>query len=285
MNQVSKLKERPKIKTIDYVDDGQIVIKWSKVEGAEKYAVKRAFADSKNFERLDWSKKCTFVDADVPKDITIRYIIMAYRKDGNEKASTKSSLARVAVVSDIPASEKVKAKAEDGKIIVKWKKIKGADEYIISRKSEFYSQMTTVARTEKCEYVDESIVSGQFYRYYVQAVVKDGERERHGNFSSSGLAVSLDSGEILDCRASAGKNISFGLRIVSGADGYILERSEEPEGPFTEVLRTGENTQVNISDKAPKALKTYYYRALSYKINKDKEYTSLPTETVKVKSR
>lgn len=285
MNQVSKLKERPKIKSIEIVDDGQIVIKWSKVECAEKYAVKRAFGDSKNFERIAWSKKRTFVDTDVPTDTTIRYIIMAYRKDGNEKASTKSSLARVAVVSDIPASEKVKAKAEDGKIVVKWKKVKGADEYVISRKSEFYSQMTTIARTNKCDFIDEGIVSGQFYRYYVQAVIKDGEGERHGNFSSSGLAVSLDSGEILDCRASAGRNINFSLRIVSGADGYILERSEEPEGPFTEVKRTGENTQVNISDKTPKALKTYYYRALSYKINKDKEYLSLPTETVKVKSR
>ncbi len=285
MNKVSKLKERPRIKSIEIVNGGQIEIKWTKVETAEKYAIKRALGDSKEFERLEWSKKCTFIDTDVPKDTTVRYIIMAYRKDGKEKASTKSSLARVAVVSDIPASEKVRAKVEDGKIFVKWKKVKGASEYIVSRKSEFYSQVTTLARTKNCEFVDEGIVPGQFYRYYVQAVVKDAEGERQGIFSSPGLAVNLDSGEILEYKASAGRKINFGLRIVSGADGYILERSEQSDGPFVEVCRTDENTKVNVCDKTPKAMKSYYYRAFSYKINKDKEFRSLPTETIKVKSR
>lgn len=284
MNQVSKIKERPRIKTIDIIENNQIAIKWTKVEGAEKYAVKRSLGDSKSFERIAWSKKCNFIDADVPKDMTVRYIIMAYRKNGNEKASTKSSLARVGIVSEIPASEKVKARADDGHIVVKWREVEGANGYIISRKSEFYSQMVTVGRTKKLKYIDDNVVPGQFYRYYVQALIKDAKGERCGNFSSSGRAVILDSGEILEHKVSVGRRVSFSLRIVSGADGYILERSEEPEGPFEEVIRTKENTQVDICDKVPKSMKTYYYRTMAYKVIKEKEFRSPPTKTVKIKS-
>lgn len=286
MEAVTKLKKCPKIKSITVTEEGGLLLKWTKVEGAEKYAVKRALSDKGEFEHVAWAKKCEYTDADVPGDTTCRYKIMAHKKLEGKKASTKLSAVMSAVVSDIPAAENVKIKANaKGEIELSWKKVDSAGGYIVSRRNEFYSQSLPVARTEKCSFTDKKVVSGQPYYYSVQALVKAEEGERQGNFSKVVSCVSLDCGEILETKSRFGKKIDVRIRIVAGADGYILERSEEKDGDFSEVARSSQGTDILFTDKVPSRLKTYYYRVVSYKNVEKTEHRSFPSEVMHAKSR
>lgn len=286
MEVITKLKKCPKIKSVTVTEEGGLLLKWTKVEGAEKYAVKRALSDRGEFEHIAWAKKCEYIDAEVPKDTTCRYKIMAHKKLEGKKASTKLSPVMSAVVSDIPAVEGLCIKANaGGEIGLVWNRVDSADGYIINRRNEFYSQILPVARTEKCSFTDTNIVSGQPYYYSVQALIKNEDAERHGNFSKVVPCVSLDKGEVVEARPRFGKKNEIKVRIVAGADGYILERSEKKDGEFAEVARSGAGTDIFFTDKTPKRLKSYYYRVITYKTVENEEYKSLPSETVMLKSR
>lgn len=285
MDVITKLKKCPKIKSVTVTEEGGLLLKWTKVEGAEKYAVKRALSDKGEFEHVAWAKKCEYIDAEVPKDVTCRYKIMAHKKLEGKKASTKLSPVKSAIVSDIPAPAKLKAEVKGEKICLTWKGVQNAQGYIVSRRNDFYSQILPIARVNECEFTDEKIVSGQPYHYSVQAFMKGEEGERQGNFTEEVHSVCLDSGEILEAKAFLGKKMNFKVRIVAGADGYILQRSESKDGEFSDVAKTESGIDITFTDKVEKRLKTYYYRAVAFKTVKDETYIGEPTKTVQIKSR
>lgn len=283
---IPKLKTSPKIKSITVTEDKHLLLKWSKVEGAEKYGVKRALSDENEFEHIAWCKKTEFTDENVKEDITYRYKIMAYKKLEGKKTSTKLSAVKAAVISDIPAPLKLTTKSDKGPSIkLTWDKCDGADSYIVSRRNDFYSQILPIARTEDNTYTDEKTVWGQPYHYSVQAVVGSGENEKQGSFSDEVHCVSLDKGQILSLKALRGKKISLSLRLVTGADCYCIERSDTEDGPFEEIRRTKNALEYTVTDKTPKAYKTYYYRARALRSVSGKDFYGKYCDIVAVKSK
>ena len=54
---MEKLKECPKISKIKgNNENGTVEIGWTRVEGAEKYAIKRSEGEKGDFEHIAWSK-------------------------------------------------------------------------------------------------------------------------------------------------------------------------------------------------------------------------------------
>ncbi len=283
---ITKLKASPKIKSITVTEDRKLLLKWTKVEGAEKYGIKRAFSDEGEFEHIAWCKKPEFIDEDVKEDITYRYKIMAYKKLEGKKTSTKLSAVKAVVISDIAAPQNLVADALKGPAIrLTWEKCENADEYIVNRRNDFYSQILPVARTKNNEFTDEKIVSGQPYHYSVQPVVKAEKEEKQGNFSKEVHAVNLDKGQIIEAKPLMSKKIRLTLRIVTGADHYSVERSEKQEGPWQEVYKSKNALDYQIVDKVPKAFKTYYYRVRAVKTVADAEFSGEYCKILSVKSK
>lgn len=283
---IPKLKASPKIKSITATESKAFLLKWSKVEGAEKYGVKRACSDGNEFEHIAWCKKTEFTDENVKEDVTYRYKIMAYKKLEGKKSSTKLSAVKAAVISDIPAPKKLCATADKGASIrLTWEKCDGADAYIVSRRNDFYSQILPVARTEKNSFTDIKTVWGQPYHYSVQAVATKDGQEKQGNFSEEVHAVNLDKGKLLSLKAAMGKRIRITLRLVTGADCYCIERSESKDGPFEEILRSKNALEYNLTDKVPKAGKTYYYRARAFRSVAGKDFYGKYCDIASIKSK
>lgn len=284
---IDKLKECPRLNTVKgNNDDGTVILTWTKVDGAEKYAVKRADSEKSDFEHIAWSKKTKFIDDTVEPYNTYHYKIMAWKKLEGKKTSTRTSSARAVIISDVKVPKNVQLTPDaDGSINIRWDKVRGASKYIVLRRNSLCTDLLTVGITEKCSFKDECVVSGQPYYYGVQAVnVEDGV-EKPGKWSKQIPTVHLDCGEILSCEASFGKKISLSFRIVAGADGYIVERSDKKDGGFCEVGRTGGQTSVEFQDKVPKSLKTYYYRVKALKQVNETEFISFASKKVAIKSR
>lgn len=281
-----KIKVSPKIKSITVTDDKNLLIKWSKVGNAEKYAVKRAVDPSGEFEHLTWVKKCEFKDETAEENTVYWYRITAWKKLEGKKTSTKSSGIKAAVISDIAAPEGISAKAEKKPAItVKWKKSANADGCVIGRRNDFFSQIVPVAKVDGSSFTDEGIVTGQPYHYSLQYFKKDGDKMLYGNFSDEVHCIHLDCGRILSAKALHGKRAEISLRLVAGADGYIILRSESQDGEYEEVGRTKDGLDFRFYDKLPKAFRTYYYRAVAFKTVNDIQFTSNMSKTVSLKSK
>ena len=282
-----KLKVSPKIKSISVNDDRHIAIKWSKVPLAEKYAVKRATEAGGEFEHLTWVKKCEFIDETAEENTTYWYKITAWKKLEGKKTSTKTSGVKAAVISDMKAPEKASAKSKGKKVAIelKWKNPEGTDGCIIGRRNDFFSQIIPVAKVQGESFIDEGIVTGQPYHYSFQSFKKGEEKELHGNFSQEFHCIHLDCGRVLEAKGVIGKRVNLYLRVVAGADGYIVERSDSKDGTFTEVGRTKSGLETRFYDKAPKAFKTYYYRCTAFKSVNDEIFESVPSavKAIKVK--
>ena len=284
---IEKLKVSPKIKSITVTDERHIAIKWSKVPLAEKYAVKRATEAGGEFEHLTWVKKCEFTDETAEENTTYWYKITAWKKLEGKKTSTKTSAVKAAVISDIKAPEKISVKSKGKKVAIelKWKNAKGTDGCIIGRRNDFFSQIIPVAKVKSESFIDEGIVSGQPYYYCLQCFKESEDKELHGNFSKEYQCIHLDSGSILSAKSGIGKKVRISLRLVAGADGYIIERSSSKDGEYEEVGRTDSGIDHHFEDKAPKAFSTYYYRCKAYKTVSDIVFESVPSapKAVKVK--
>lgn len=282
-----KLKVSPKIKSITVSEDRHIVLKWSKVPLAEKYAVKRATEAGGEFEHLTWVKKCEFIDETAQENTTYWYKITAWKKLEGKKTSTKTSGVKATVISDIKAPENISVKAQGKKVAIeiKWKNPDGAEGCFIGRRNDFFSQIIPVAKVQGESFTDEGIVSGQPYHYSLQCFKKGEESDLHGNFSEEYHCIHLDSGRVLEGKSGLGRKVRLSFRLVAGADGYIIERSESKDGEFAEVGRTDSGLELHFEDKAPKICKTYYYRCKAFKQVKDTVFESCASaaKAVKVK--
>ncbi len=274
-----KLTGRPVIKKIKVTEEKKLKVIWTEVEGADKYAVLRKDEKNGEFVRVKWRTKLNFTD-EVEENKTYWYKIKAVKELENKKKSTKDSGMMCAVLSDIEPPEKFKAKAENGTIVLTWNKDKEAKSYIVSRRNDFFSGQLPLAETKGASYTDEKIVSGQVYHYFVQSVYDD---KKESKFSKKVSCVCLDSGKILSFKTFARK-ISFSLRLVAGADGYILLRKEK-DGEYKEVLRTKSNLDTELSDKMPKHFKSYTYCIKAYKTVGKKEFTGPFSNEITVKSK
>lgn len=284
-----KIKVSPKIKSISLNDDNKLLIKWSKSPLAEKYAVKRATEPMGKYEELKWVKKCEYIDETAEENTNYWYKITAWKKLDGKKTSTKTSAVKAAVISDIKAPQSLLAKADNKKtaITLNWENIEGTDGCIIGRRNDFFSQIIPIARLDgsKNSFLDTSIVPGQVYHYSLQHFKKQEDKLLYGNFCKEVAAVCLDCGSVLSVKSIIDKRAEVYLRVVAGADGYIVERSEKENEGFSEVGRTNGGLEIRFYDKLPKGLKGYYYRCRAYKTVGDKEFVSQPSKAVSFRSK
>lgn len=279
-----KLKACPKI-TETSVADNKIKLCWTSVPEAEKYGVKRALKPDGEFETLKWVKDTTYTDASVKKDVTYWYKIVASKTLEGKKTSKKSSPVVAEILSDIQSpTEPVAAPSGHNKIELSWKSSGVNHSFVINRRNDFFNQILPVGKVEKTKFTDKDIVSGQVYHYSVQSIIKDEKGLREGNFSKEVSCVYLDCGRIVEIKTGMLGRVFIQVRIVAGADGYILDRSSDGE-TFKEIDRTESGTALRFADKADKLFGRYYYRTRAYKFIAEKEYISQPSEAVKVKTR
>ncbi len=274
-----KLKQNPNITSLEETADGKLKITWSAVSGAEKYIVYRRYDRNGDFEKVKVVAATQYIDAP-ERNKNIWYKIRATKQLLGSKKSNKDSPLKAAILSDLPSPEGFSAEAKKEKILLKWKKTEGAKEYIINRRNDFFSQVLPIGETEKLTFEDEKIVKGQVYHYSVQGIF---ESSAQGNISEEISSVCLGKTEILKTKVFL-KNVVLSLRIVSGADGYIIERKAKG-GEFEEIGRTSDNLQTEFTDKKTKHFKAYTYRIFALKNVKGKEFKGPESEQQSVKTK
>lgn len=269
-NKIKKLDSCPKITSCCGTQEKEIKITWTEVAQAEKYAIKRCDSYGGKFEVIGWTKGLEYADKDLTEDKTYWYKIFAVRKVSKKRKLVKESSSSCAVVSSLPAPYGLECElGNDEKVCIKWQADENADSFILLCRNGYSNQSVPVGETKvKCFYV-ENLVSGQLFYYSVQAVFKGEEGEKYSAFCEEFPVANLDCGEVYSLKKRFGKT-SITVRVVAGADGYILERSTDGEN-FEEIARNEGETAIHFTDKFSG---TRYYRTRAYKTVGEREIVS-----------
>ena len=155
---------KPKLKSIENTEYG-VLTKWSKVSGADKYYVYRKTGSGGKYSRIGSTTKTYYTDKEAKSGKKYYYIVKAINEAGSSDSSSSKSILHLA---DTTLST---PKSTKSGITLKWKKVTGADGYMVYRKtgSGSYSKIATVKGNSKVTYTDKSAKKGKKYTYKIKA--------------------------------------------------------------------------------------------------------------------
>lgn len=281
----------PVIVSLVTLGNGSIRITWSAAVGADKYIIKRSAQSDGPFEKIGVVPKkfTTFLDETVDGEGTYWYKICAWKKTEQGtpvKKHSKPAMAEVIVIKP-PVAKKIKKKKQ-GNILFTWEaSADKVDGYVVLRRYDFMKKPIEIARVQssQTEYTDTETVAGQLYHYSVQGYVSSasGANTHYGQLSEELSIIRLDAPKVLKVKCRLGKKVDFYLRLTSGANGYVLYKSDEKDGDYTEVSRTDEPFKPVLSDIGEKKKKTAFYKAACVRKIEGGEFIGHKTEPVEVK--
>ena len=262
----------PELTKITNEADG-IRVYWGKVTGADGYYLYRRVTGTKEWSRIATIKNgstVSYKDTKATAGKTYDYIIRSY--SGNVTSVPAEKVIRTMRLT-VPSLTSV-SNGKDG-ITIKWKKVAGADSYIVYRKtydakakkwSGWENIIDGIVQNSYTNYYSNryntvnSIESGVRYKYTVKA--------RYGSYTSyyntSGLDIlSLETPE-LSSATSTKAGVKLEWNKIAGASGYKIYRKTGNSGWGEAIATVKGNSTVTYLDKTAKKGVTYTYTVRAY---------------------
>ncbi len=157
-------------KTVNYIASPKVTlsnatagvtVKWNKISGASKYYIYRKTTGG--WTRLGVITGTSFTDKTAKSGVTYTYTVKAGKNGIVSYGSQHKKIARLST----PSLSALKASS--GKTTLTFKKVSGAEKYIVYRKTGNGS-WAVVATTKSTTYVDRTVKKGTYYTYTVRAV-------------------------------------------------------------------------------------------------------------------
>ena len=256
----------PELTKITNEADG-VRVYWSKVTGADGYYLYRRVTGTKDWTRIATIKNgstVSYKDTKAAAGKTYDYIIRSY--SGNVTSVPAEKVIRTMRLT-VPSLTSV-SNGKDG-ITIKWKKVAGADSYIVYRKT-YDAKAKKWSGWERIRdgntttsYIDKTANSGTTYKYTVKAC--------YGSYTSyyntSGLDIlSLETPE-LSSATSTKAGVKLEWDKVTGASGYKIYRKTGNSGWGEAIATVKGNSTVTYLDKTAKKGVTYTYTVRAYNGN------------------
>lgn len=193
--------EKPKIpKLIGASSAGQaIVFMWEKSEDADGYIVirKEEGREWRRVKRIENRDTTFYRDIYIKKDVCYVYTIRAYKNAGGKMTEGDMDGIGVTVTAplgNIPDSPRM-ADIESIRDVVKvyWERIKGADGYIVIRKTDDgkFERVKRIHHEEENFYIDKAVTKGHEYTYTVRAFKYVGDASADSEYDSEGISIRL----------------------------------------------------------------------------------------------
>lgn len=261
----------PVLTKISNEADG-VRVYWNKVSEADGYYVYRRVTGTTTWTRIAIIKKGStesYKDIKSAAGETYDYIIRAYSGNVSSAPAEKAiRIKRLTVPSLTSASN-----GNDG-VTLKWKKVTGADSYIVYRKT--YDAKTKKwsgwSRVEDgittTSYIDKIVNSGTTYKYTVKAC--------YGSYTSyyntSGLEVIRLETPELSSATSTKAGVKLQWNKITGASGYKVYRKTGNDAWGEAIATVKGNSAITYVDKNAQKGVTYTYTVRAYNGNTKSGY-------------
>lgn len=285
---IAVIKNKPDINHIEVLGDGEVHLTWDISIGAERYIIKRSKKSDCEFKKIAElaSGITSFVDNTIPAEGIYWYKITAQKSMGAEKPLSKTCEAKSVNISSLEVPKMLSIKTDGKKTIsFSWEGTNEADGYIILRRHSFMKGAIKIASVEKgiTSYADSKFVPGQTFYYSIQSFIDDEDNTRYSNPSNELCSACLDMPEVLKIKRKHGKKIAAFVRLTSGAEGYILLRSENENEGFKEIKRTTSISSLTLTDKGARGTKGAYYAVAAFKKCEGKDIVGPMTKPFYIK--
>lgn len=184
---------------------------WEPAVNAGFYEVYYSDSPTGDFRLLKKTSKPSVKFSRADCGQTYYFKVTAYQKSGN--VLTACAFGEASGKTQMTGELKLTAKAKYNSVTLKWKKIKGAKEYVVRR-----SDGVVVSGLKSAGYKDQSVETGKTYTYVVTAV-SYGEEEIIAKATAS---TDLDKAPKLKVKASDTDTLSLSWSKVPGAVFYDI---------------------------------------------------------------
>ena len=193
-------------------------------------------------------------------------------------AATKPTMVKL---SSVTASSSTSIK-------IKWKKVSGADGYVIYQKagSGSYKKIKTITSGKTTSYTKKNLTSAKKYTYKIKAYDKSGSKKIYGAYSNIKSTYTKPAKvKLSSVTASSSTSIKIKWKKVSGADGYVIYQ-KAGSGSYKKIKTITSGKTTSYTNKKLSANKKYTYKIKAYKIVGSKKiYGSYSSaKSVKTKS-
>lgn len=239
------------------VSGKNIVAKWSKITGASGYTVYRRQMTSSgwsSWKNLGNQKSLAYTDKKVTAGVKYQYAVKAY--SGSMKSDMKAS-----ATACILSTPKVTIANKAGGIQVNWKKITGAESYVVYRsylKSGKWTSWKKVATATGTSALDKTASSGTTYRYYVRAIFDSNKSGYKASASLKYLAAPTVSAVAGDMQ------VKVTWKKITGASGYTVYRRQTTASGWSAWKNLGNQKSLTYTDKKVSAGVEYQYTVKAY---------------------
>ena len=232
---------------------GKPYLKWTAVDGANRYYVYRSTTKDGTYSFLGSTANLNYTDSAANAGTTYYYKIKAGIVNGAKSASSAAVAVTCRCARPVVKPSYVGA---SGKPYIYWSAVDGAGKYYVYRSTSKNGTYEYIGYTTKTNYTDNKAVAGTTYYYKVKAIssVK--------SIANSALSASVT----ITCRcAKPVVKITLTQKgdpkltwsAVTGASQYEVYRATSKNGTYTKMFTTSNLSYTNTSAKAGT---TYYYK-------------------------
>ena len=160
---------QPEVKLSNRASDGKIKLTWSAIEGADKYIIYSASSRNGKYTKLYTKKSTSHVHAKSVAGQKYYYKVMAVYLE-NEDANSVLSEVKYRVCDLARPEIEISRRSSDGKTKLTWKKVDGADQYVVyysTSRTGTYKKLATKTGTVHTHVKGKT---GTTYYYKVKAV-------------------------------------------------------------------------------------------------------------------
>lgn len=264
---------RPTVTASNIASSGKIKLSWDAVDGAVKYKVYRATSKNGTYKLLITTENTSINNTSTTAGKTYYYKVRAIA----ETEAANSAYSKVVSRTCDLARPVVKIYTNDnGKTVIDWDNIKGAEKYKVYVYNASGKLLKTVT-TNGSKMTHTSAVAGTTYKYRVQAIA---EKSAANSAKSPALSNTskLAAPEISIGNVKSSGKIRVTWDEVKNAVKYEIYRATSKNGEFKLMYTTEGTSYTNTSAKAGK---TYYYkvRAIAKNESANSEFSNVKYRT------
>lgn len=256
---------KPKISSVEAVDNKTLQIKWKSIGGASGYEITRSTSSNGGYQKIatiSSGKTTSYKDTTVKGGQTYYYKIQSVNSN-NGKQGVSGYSAAVSGKTIQKTSITSVASKDSGTLEIKWKKIAGAGGYRVKRsttKNGTYKVIKTYKSANTTSYLDKSVQAGKTYYYKVETLVNSNGKTGSSGDSKEVSGKTIAKTSINYVVSSGSSQMEIGWKSVNGAWGYRIKRCSVKGGSYKTVATVKGKNNTTYKDKSLTAGKTYYYK-------------------------
>ena len=243
----------------------KIQITWKKVSGASGYYVYKKNESTGSFEQVatvTGGSVLSYVDGVSKNNTKYTYKVKAYNVSGSTIGEGKNSDPKSGKAIAKPVISSITSLSQSA-LTVKWKKVGGADGYIVKRSTSqngTYTTVKTITNADTLSYKDTKVEAGVTYYYKIEAYDDTyGTKGYSGNSSPLG-GKTIAKTKIKTVASVSATTLKITWNKTSGAYGYLVKRSTSKNGTYTTIATLKSESKTSYQDKNVSTGKKYYYK-------------------------